>query len=287
MAIKGLSNFYYAVLKNDNESAIAGSITHNILGLVSGDSLAVDGVTLVAGTGLTLGGSDSANATAIASALNANSTFNALYTASANGTIVTVTEKVAGGGNTPGNMAITGTGTVTNGTAITSEPAISYDTPKKIAGAITTDIKRNGSGTPLYADNGVFAYATGKGETELTFDAADIPLEDLAILLGHNIVKGVMIRKSTDVPPYIGSAFEGLMHNNKKEFVKLLKGVARIEDSTMDTNGAIPKFNTQKLIIDFINRNYDKASEKITREDAVGYQSSIGSTWYTEFEPTI
>lgn len=284
MAFKGLCNFYYAKLLQDNISAIAGSITHTIVGIISGDSVAVDGATLVAGTGFTPGANDMATALALVTSLNDNTTFNAKYTATSSGNVITVTEKVAGGGNTPGTMVITGTGTCTNGTPVTSLAAISYDTAKKIAGAITADIKRNGSGTPLYADNGVFAYATGKGETEVTLDAADISLEDLATILGHTITNGVMIRKSTDIPPYIGIAFEGLMHNNKREFVKLLKGVARIEDSTMDTNAATPKFNTQKLIIDFINRDYDKASEKIAREDAVGYESTTGDNWYEEFE---
>lgn len=102
------------------ESAVAGSITHTPTGIVSGDVIAVDSVSLTAGTGFTVGADNATTATNLVSALNANSTFNAKFTAVAVSGVITVTETSAGNGNTPGNMTITGTGTVTNGTAVTS-----------------------------------------------------------------------------------------------------------------------------------------------------------------------
>ena len=168
-----------------------------------------------------------------------------------------------------------------------SETGATYGAMTKIAGVITADIKRNGSGTPLYADDGVFAYATGKGETQLTVDTAGLTVEQRATILGHTCTKGVITTKAGDEAPYIGIAFKGLDHNGKNVYVKLLKGKARELDESMETNGASPKFSTQKIVIDFINREYDGASERVAYESGTDFEATTGSTWFTTFEPTV
>lgn len=115
-----IGKWKFAADNGYGESAVAGSITHTPTGIVSGDVIAVDSINLTAGTGFTVGADNATTATNLASALNANSTFNAKYTAVAVSGVITVTETNAGNGNTPGTMVITGTGTVTNGTATTS-----------------------------------------------------------------------------------------------------------------------------------------------------------------------
>lgn len=123
------SRTYTITTNGGDTAAVTGSITHTIAGIVSGDIVAVDSVSLTAGTGFTVGTTDALTAANIVTALNANSTFNALYTATSSENIITITEKTAGGGNTPTTMTITGTGTVTNGTAVTSTA--------KVTGAVT------------------------------------------------------------------------------------------------------------------------------------------------------
>lgn len=161
-----------------------------------------------------------------------------------------------------------------------------YGAMTKIAGVITADIKRNGSGTPLYADDGVFAFATGKGETQITLDTAGLTIEQRGALLGHTVAKGVMTIKAGDESPYVGIAFKGLDHNGKNVYVKLLKGKAREFDETMETNGETPKFSTQKIVIDFINREYDGASERVAYESGADFEATTGENWFTTFEPT-
>lgn len=115
-----IDKWKFAVDNSYGETAVAGSITYTPVGVVSGDVVAADSVSLTAGTGFIVGADNAATAANIAAALNANSTFSTLYTAVAASGVITVTESTAGGRNTPGNMTITGTGTVTNGTAVTS-----------------------------------------------------------------------------------------------------------------------------------------------------------------------
>lgn len=112
--------------------AVAGSNTYTIsMNFAAGDTVTFGGVTFTCtsstqdATNFVLGADTATSATNLATALNANSSINAIYTASTSGSVVTITEKSAGGGNTPGAMTTTGTGTVVAGTAVTSTAAAS------------------------------------------------------------------------------------------------------------------------------------------------------------------
>ena len=108
------------------DTSTAGSNTYTIgTNTVSGDTVTIGGVTLTAGTGFTVGTDTAATAVNIETALNANSTFSALYTASVSGSVITVTENYAGAGNTPASATTTGTIAITSGTAVTSAAATS------------------------------------------------------------------------------------------------------------------------------------------------------------------
>lgn len=151
------------------ETAVAGSITHTPIGVISGDVVAADGVSLTAGTGFTVGANNTETAANIASALNANTSFSAYYTAVAASGVITVTETVAGGSHTPGNMTITGTGTVTNGTAVTSVP----DALMHATWADTLTISE-----VIGATNKIFW-------VKMIADAGDTPVKDESVAVYH------------------------------------------------------------------------------------------------------
>ena len=107
--------------------AVAGSNTYTISTTFAvGDTVTFGGVTFTCtastqdATNFVLGSDTTTSAANLVSALNANTTINAIYTASATDSVITITENTAGGGNTPGAMTVTGTGVVTAGTATTS-----------------------------------------------------------------------------------------------------------------------------------------------------------------------
>lgn len=96
----------------------AGSNTYTVTtNAASGNTVAIGDVTLTAGKDFAVGADVSATATNIAAAIVSKST---LYTASAASGVVTVTERYAGAGNTPGAATVTGTIAITSGTATTS-----------------------------------------------------------------------------------------------------------------------------------------------------------------------
>ena len=86
----------------------------------STDTVTFDSVTLTAGTDFTSGADATATAAAIAAAFQANATLAAKWIFTSNGAKICVTEKDAGGGNTPGSMTYTGTVVISAGSATSS-----------------------------------------------------------------------------------------------------------------------------------------------------------------------
>jgi len=113
-------------------AAVAGSCAYTLTtNFASGDTTVFDGITFTVttatqdSTDFVLGSDIATSMTNFATALNANSTVSATYTASASDGVITITENTAGGGNTPSAMTVTGTGVITEGTATTSTAASS------------------------------------------------------------------------------------------------------------------------------------------------------------------
>lgn len=110
-------------------AATAGSRTYPIsTNAVATDTVTIGGVTFTAvasgatGNQFNVGASTTATATNLAAVLNANATISALYTATASTNVVTLTEKTAGGGNTPGAATKTGTIVIDAGAVVTAVP---------------------------------------------------------------------------------------------------------------------------------------------------------------------
>ena len=101
--------------------AIAGTNTYTVsTNAAASDTVTFGGVTLTAGTDFNVGDTAAATATNIAAAFAENATINATYNVTVDGAAITITEKTAGGGDTPGAMTYTGTIVITAGTATTS-----------------------------------------------------------------------------------------------------------------------------------------------------------------------
>jgi hypothetical protein len=101
----------------------AGKNTYTLTtNAVAEDTVTFGGVTLTAGAenGFAVGETVAATATNIAAAFAANATINATYNVTVDGAAIVVTEKTAGGGDTPGAMTTTGTLVIAAGMATSS-----------------------------------------------------------------------------------------------------------------------------------------------------------------------
>lgn len=162
--------------------------------------------------------------------------------------------------------------------------AVSYETPVKIAGAVQANINPNPSMETLFADDGPSETAATLGQIELEIVAKDFPIEVQAALLGHSVVGGVMIRKSTDVPPWVAIGFKSLKSNGFYRYVWLLKGKFQVPEQNHETKGDRVNFQTPTLRGVFVRRDFDDAWQKQTDEDYVDYVPAIGTNWFLDVQ---
>jgi len=163
---------------------------------------------------------------------------------------------------------------------------VSYLAPVKIAGAINAKISPKSNTEVLYADDGPDETATALGEIDVEFEAKDISLTDQAALLGHSIVGGVMLKKATDVAPYVALGFMSKKSNGQYRYIWLTKGMFALPDQEYATGEDKPKFQTPKLKGTFVKRTYDDLWQRIADEDHPDYVASIGANWFNSVEGT-
>lgn len=118
----------YTITTNFDAVVAAGARAYPIsTNAAAGDTVIINGITFTAiasgatGNQFNVGVDTTATATNLVTTLNANTTINALYTATSSTNTITLTEKTAGG-NTPGAATKTGTIVIGTGTVTTSNP---------------------------------------------------------------------------------------------------------------------------------------------------------------------
>ena len=165
-----------------------------------------------------------------------------------------------------------------------TDAALTYDVPVSVVGAVQANINPNPSMETLFADDGPMDTAATLGQIELDIIASDFPIEVQAALLGHSVVGGVMIRKSTDVAPWVAIGFKSLKSNGYYRYVWLLKGKFQVPEQSHETKGDRVNFQTPTLKGIFVRRDYDDAWQKQTDEDYVDYVPATGTNWFLAVE---
>lgn len=168
------------------------------------------------------------------------------------------------------------------------ESGATYETPKKIAGAINAKISPKSNTETLYADDGPAETATALGEIEVEIEVADLPLTVQAELFGHTVEKGVLLKNADDTAPYVALGFKSKKSNGKYRFVWLYKGMFELPEQEYKTQEDKPTFQTPKAKGIFVKRQYDNAWQAIGDEDEAEFTAS--ATWFDkvyEKTPTV
>ena len=162
-----------------------------------------------------------------------------------------------------------------------SDSGTTYGTPKKIGNAVSVDINPSTQKAALYGDDMAVATATSMGEVTVTIETTDIPLADLATLLGAtaDTQTGEIIFKSSDVAPYVGLAFESEKHDGGIRCMKLLKGKFAQTQETINTKGENIEYQTPKIEGTFVARQSDGGWKQFKDVDA----GTSTATWYSTF----
>ena len=158
-----------------------------------------------------------------------------------------------------------------------------YSTPVQIVGAITANINPNASSETLFADDGPIETAATVGQIELELNVADLPLDQMAVLLGHTPPSaGIMYKSANDTPPWVAIGFKSKKSNGKYRYVWLLKGKFRENEMAHETKNDSINFQTPTIVAQFCKREYDDNWIKMADEDASGYVSTTGDNWFTD-----
>lgn len=157
--------------------------------------------------------------------------------------------------------------------------ATTYGTPVKIGNAMSVDINPTVNTTKLFGDDMAVAVDNSLGEITVTIETTDIPLEDLANLLGHTVESDTLVAKASDSSSaaYVALMFESDKHNGGIRCVKLLKGRFAPTQETINTKGENLEYQTPRLEGTFVARESDGAWKKVKDYPA----GTSTSDWYT------
>lgn len=157
--------------------------------------------------------------------------------------------------------------------------ATTYGTPVKIGEAISVDISPTVNTTKLFGDDMAVAVDNSLGEITVSIETTDIPLEDLANLLGHSIESDTLIAKSSDSSSaaYVALMFESDKHNGGTRCVKLLKGRFAPSQETINTKGENLEYQSPRLEGTFVARLSDGAWKKVKDYP----KGTSTADWYT------
>lgn len=162
-----------------------------------------------------------------------------------------------------------------------NSPPATYEAPVSIPGAISANVNPNASNETLFADDGPYETASTIGAIELELNVADLPIETQAALLGHTLSGGVLIRKSSDTPPFVAIGFKALKSNGHYRYTWLGKGKFSIPEQANETKGDSVNFQTPTIKGSFLKRDCDDEWERHIDEDHVDYVASMGTNWFT------
>ena len=150
-----------------------------------------------------------------------------------------------------------------------------YETPVRIAGLVNIEINPSVQKNTLYGDDSPMAVANSLSEITVRIELADLPLQDEAVLLGHEYSSDTMKAKASDTAPYVAIIFSSERHDGLIRYVKLLKGMFSPSTETYATRGNSVEFGTPKIEGSFVTRESD--GQWILKRDS---DATLAETWF-------
>lgn len=159
-----------------------------------------------------------------------------------------------------------------------------YGTATKPAKAISCNVSISNNESTLYADDAVAESDTSFQKGTVTLGIDDEDLSTLAILLGHTIDDGKIIRNKTDTAPYVGLGriVTKIVNGVYKYKVEFLNKVKFSEPSqTDDTKGESLEFKTSEIegtVTALANGNWSLAKTFNTMQEAQTFLEGLFSS---------
>ena len=155
-----------------------------------------------------------------------------------------------------------------------TEEKVTYGDLQLVAGAIEASISPENSDPDVqYADDIEFDVVYPDPELTFTTRMADIPLSIQEMVFGNRIDdNGVLIRSSTDKPPYFAVGFKSEKTNHKFRYVWLYKVRATpITENYQTKEGTTMTRQTGEVSWTAIKRTHDNQYQAVADEDENGF----------------
>ena len=174
---------------------------------------------------------------------------------------------------------------------VDTEETLTYGELQLVAGAIEASI------TPQNADPDVQYFDDQEGDVlypdpELSFKTklADLPLIIQEMIFANKIdSNGVLIRSSTDKPPYFAVGFKSEKANHKFRYIWLYKVRAKpVTENYATKEGKSITRQTGEVEWTAIRRTHDNQYQAVADEDENGFTSEKGATFLQSvYEPVF
>ena len=167
---------------------------------------------------------------------------------------------------------------------VDTEETLTYGDLQLVAGAIEATITPDNADPDIqYADDIEFDVLYPDPELTFTTKMADIPLAIQEMIFGNNIDdNGVLIRTSTDKPPYFAVGFKSEKSNGKFRFVWLYKVRAKpLTENYATKEGTTINRQTGEVEWTAIKRTHDSRYQAVADEGENGFTAAMGETFLT------
>ena len=167
---------------------------------------------------------------------------------------------------------------------VDTEETLTYGDQQLVAGAIEATITPDNADPDIqYADDIEFDVLYPDPELTFTTKMADIPLAIQEMIFGNNIDdNGVLIRTSTDKPPYFAVGFKSEKSNGKFRFVWLYKVRAKpLTENYATKEGTTINRQTGEVEWTAIKRTHDSRYQAVADEGENGFTAAMGETFLT------
>ena len=162
--------------------------------------------------------------------------------------------------------------------------AETYDTPKKMAGAMTADLSITTADGKLYVDDALAESVSEFANGTLKLGVDDLEQGVESELLGQTVDgAGIKWAGGEDEPPYVAVGFRAKKSGGKYRYIWLTKCRAKVPAEKYETKGESINFQTPEIELTIMRRKSDgnwKADIVARPTDAVA------QSWF-ESVPTV
>lgn len=163
-----------------------------------------------------------------------------------------------------------------------NDEGLTYDTPFKIAPAVSASLSPKVSSDAFYADDVAMISTNVLSTVEVEIETADIPFENVAKLLGATVdeTTGAVIESAENVAPAVALLWRSQKSNGKYRYYQLCKGTFAVDKDEYKTKEDKIDYQTSKLKGTFIPTT-NNGNWRISLDEDDEKAASTVASWFT------